>query len=151
MLSDPRSQNDLVTGLKISGDRRGRDPVVTRVDPEGPAARAGLQVGDRVLRVREGAGDWPVRWEFDFNKALLGARPGDRVDVTVVRGEATAEITLSLQVEQDESARSHLWRALGLRLEDHPVYYGVSIAAISWGKSSPNRRCSPSAHHSGHS
>ena len=128
VLSDPRQQNDLVTGVKVAGDRRGRDPVVTRVDPQSPAERAGLRVGDRVLAVREG----PVRWEFDFNKALLGARPGDRVDVTVVRGEAASgtEITLTLDVEQDESARSHLWRALGLRLEDHSVYYGVTIAAI---------------------
>lgn len=68
-------------------------PVVHRVDPDSPAARARIQVGDRLLRV--GDLNTPSAWRVV--RAVLGLEPGDTVPVWVERrGE-----TLRIEVHTD--------------------------------------------------
>ena len=65
---------------------------VVSVDPEGPAAAAGIQEGDFILAV----GDHQIDEQTSFTEALFAYRPGDTIDVTVLRGtdELTIPVTL---------------------------------------------------------
>lgn len=76
----------LATGMPMP------EPVIGTVESGGPAARAGLQVGDRVLAV---AGE-PVRWWDDVEEPLR-ARPDQDVAMRVQRGDATLDLTLSVE------------------------------------------------------
>jgi 2-alkenal reductase len=70
-----------------------RGAYVVRVDPEGPAARAGIQEGDFILAL----GDRRIDEQTSFTEALFAYRPGDTIDVTVLRGpdELTIPVTLA--------------------------------------------------------
>lgn len=59
-----------VEGMKLSGVREG-----------GPAARAGLQAGDIIVRF----GDRQIKNVYDYTYALQDARPGEEVEIEVVR------------------------------------------------------------------
>ncbi|OJY17391.1 MAG: hypothetical protein BGO98_00365 [Myxococcales bacterium 68-20] len=52
------------------------------IAPEGPAAQAGIQKGDRIIAVNsEGIRDW------DHLKQIVGAHAGEKVDIEIERGE----------------------------------------------------------------
>jgi serine protease Do len=74
--------------------------VVTRIDPRGPAAKAGVKVGDRVRRVRGVV----VRTMDDAQRGIYGASVGDKLPLTVERGGRTLELTLVL-VESPDGGR----------------------------------------------
>jgi serine protease Do len=59
----------------------------------GPAARAGLQRGDVVLRV----GREPVGSVADFNEAVAEVEAGDTVMLLIRRGEATSFVALAVR------------------------------------------------------
>jgi regulator of sigma E protease len=82
------------------------EAVVAGVDPDGPAARAGLRPGDLVEAVRyktldaAGAavpGDWdelkPHQWASA--EAAFQSRPPHEIDLRVKRGDETFEVTLA--------------------------------------------------------
>jgi len=69
MLSDPEVLPAVYTGLVLEDDTAGAK--VARVVPQSPAARAGIQVGDRVVA----AGARPVRAAYQVHLALAEARP----------------------------------------------------------------------------
>jgi S1-C subfamily serine protease len=66
--------------------------IVERVEPGSAAAEAGVRRGDIIVAL----GDAPVENSGDLLGALRDYRPGDTVDLTVVRdgGEQTLEVTL---------------------------------------------------------
>ncbi|HEV3301989.1 MAG TPA: trypsin-like peptidase domain-containing protein [Planctomycetaceae bacterium] len=76
--------------------------LIAKITPDGPAARAGLR-GPQVVKKRRGPLSWdtidfaaadlitaidaePIKNADDFLTAIESKRPGDRVDLTVVRG-----------------------------------------------------------------
>ncbi len=126
-LLSPRLEREVATGLEIRGNGAGRDVELAEVTPGGPAADAGLQAGDRLLEVAH----QPIHWEFDYNKALLDKRPGDRVPVVVQRDGHRVQADLLLA--HDESPLLHISRALGLRVVDHPTYRGVFVEQVEAG------------------
>jgi serine protease Do len=123
-LLNPRLRREVVTGFEVAGGPDGRDVVVSDLTPDGPAARAGLREGDRLLAVR----NTPITWEFDYNKALLDARPGERVSILVQRGSRTLEAELELA--HNESPLLAIWRRLGLAVVDHPKFKGVRVQRV---------------------
>ena len=66
--------------------------VVTRVDPNGPAAKAGVQVGDRVRRVNGQV----IQSVDDAQKSIYGASVGDRLRLTLERSGQLIEATVTL-------------------------------------------------------
>jgi serine protease Do len=66
--------------------------VVTRVDPAGPAAKAGVQPGDRLRRVNGGE----IRSVDDAQRGIYGAAVGDRLQLTLERAGRTFDVSLVL-------------------------------------------------------
>ena len=65
---------------------------VEAVAPGSPAARAGMQVGDRILR----AGARPLRNPFDWQAVVLDLRVGDPITLTVRRGNRELPISITV-------------------------------------------------------
>ena len=74
--------------------------VVSNVVPESPAAKAGIQAGDRILR----AGTRPIRNEYDWQAVLLGAHVGDRIAVHVQRGSREFDVQVPVADQPEVTA-----------------------------------------------
>jgi len=70
-----------------------RGLIVTRVESGGPAARAGLVVGDRILRVN----GVDVRSVEDAQRAIYGAAVGDRLEVAFEREGKLRTVSFTLR------------------------------------------------------
>ena len=66
--------------------------VVSRVDPDGPAARAGVRVGDRIRKVN----DQSVNSVDDAQRSIYGATVGEKLRLLVDRGGSRVDVTLTL-------------------------------------------------------
>lgn len=97
------------------GEGTVRSLVVERVEPGGPAARAGLQARDVLLQV----GDLPIRCSLDLERALLDANANDHVPVKVRRQGGDQQVDLVLQTGEPEtpSPAELVWQKLGIRLQ----------------------------------
>ncbi|MBI3461903.1 MAG: trypsin-like peptidase domain-containing protein [Planctomycetes bacterium] len=86
--------------------------VIKKVD--GPSEKAGLRVGDQLVRV----GDAKIESNLDFERSLLALRAGDRATVVVRRGGAENSLELTIQdlSKAAESNTDLVWKRLGLRL-----------------------------------
>src|SRR5690606_29518061 len=77
-------------GVEVSQARRGLR--VEAVRPQGPAAAAGIEVGD----VLHGIGDAPVATLDDLQRVLAKHRVGERVTITVERDGSDRRLDLEL-------------------------------------------------------
>jgi S1-C subfamily serine protease len=68
-------------GVRLTGVREG-----------GPAATAGIQGGDIIIKI----GDYDVKNLYDMQNALTKYKGGDVVTVVVRRGEETKSFTVTL-------------------------------------------------------
>jgi serine protease Do len=66
--------------------------VVSRVDAGGPAARAGVKVGDRIREVNGRV----IRSVEDAQRSIYGAQVGDRLKLRIERGGKSLEVDLTL-------------------------------------------------------
>jgi len=73
--------------------------LVRSVIEGGPAARAGLRTGDRILKV----GREPLTTRDDLQRILAAHRPGERVPFTVERDGATIKIPVTFGEQPDGS------------------------------------------------
>ena len=74
-------------GLKITGTRDG-----------GPAAKAGLKDGDRIVR----CGQKAVGTIYDYMEIMTQFKPGDQLDVVVVRDGKEVELDVNLEARRPE-------------------------------------------------
>jgi Do/DeqQ family serine protease len=72
--------------------------LVSQVDPSGPGARAGIAPGDIIVRV-DGR---PVRHASDVVREVTGHRPGDRLNLELLRGGQTRAVSLTTARRPDE-------------------------------------------------
>jgi 2-alkenal reductase len=63
---------------------------IVELDPDGAAARAGLQQGDIITQI----GDYAISEDQPYLNALFHYAPGDTVTLKVARGSSTLELTL---------------------------------------------------------
>ena len=112
---DQHNNSRLMTGLRTNGGPRDGDGVtVANVSASSPAAREGLKPGDRVVRV----GSQAVDDRLDYSLAMLNARPGDSIPVSVVRAGKRLELDMSTKpaaraFSGDISTRA--WDVIGVR------------------------------------
>ncbi|TMQ68627.1 MAG: trypsin-like serine protease [Candidatus Eisenbacteria bacterium] len=66
--------------------------LVTRVEPSGPAERAGVRPGDRIRTVN----GQEIRSMEDAERGIYGARVGDKLHLGIERGDQRTERTLTL-------------------------------------------------------
>ena len=71
--------------------------VLVRVEPGSPAAQAGVQAGDIVTAI----GDQPIDAQRSFTEALFQFEPGATVPVTLIRGDETIEVEMTLGERQN--------------------------------------------------
>jgi serine protease Do len=92
-----------------------RRVVVDRVDPAGPAARAGVRRGDVLVRL----GDVDVASSLDLERALLDRAAGDALPVVYRRGGAEQKVELALDASRPApgGAQEVVWHRLGVRLQ----------------------------------
>jgi regulator of sigma E protease len=87
-------------GLGIGLWRPEIPAVIGQVMPEGTAAAAGLEPGDRVLRADgQGISDW------DELVAYIRARPGEHIELVVARNGATVDLALFVGAADDQGER----------------------------------------------
>jgi serine protease Do len=140
---DVQAQTDLPASTELPPARRA---VVDAVEPEGPAARAGVRAGDQVLDV----GEVHCSASLDVERALLDEhgrlRTGERVPLRLRRGGTELRLEVALDARDlpdsrhaDESPSSPArsadsggpaevaWRRLGVRVQS------VGADAVSSG------------------
>jgi S1-C subfamily serine protease len=76
--------------------------LVTSVDEDSPAAKAGLKAGDVIVKL----GDRPIEDGRDLRRALERAEPGEQVVVQVLREGRSLDLKVTLAGERKESKRS---------------------------------------------
>lgn len=85
-----------VTGFELkvlaSTGKNRQAVLVKSVHPKGPAKAAGLQEGDRILKI----GDRTIQNAFDFERSFWDNKPGDKVTLTVERAGAKVKIEIEL-------------------------------------------------------
>ncbi|THF61039.1 Do family serine endopeptidase [Pseudothauera rhizosphaerae] len=79
-----------------------RGALVNAVEPDGPAARAGVEQGDVIVRF---AGR-TVESSSDLPRIVAATRPGERVELAVVRGGAERQLTVAVGEWQDDESRA---------------------------------------------
>ncbi|MFO0972380.1 MAG: M28 family peptidase [Phycisphaerae bacterium] len=75
------------------GEAEGRGLPIEYVIADGPAAKAGIKDGDRILKIN----DKPIGDVYSFMSALSAFKPGDVATVVVLRGER--ELTFKVTLE----------------------------------------------------
>ena len=68
------------------------DAWLREVESDGPADKGGLRAGDTITKFNES----PVKSVKQFRKLMEGAKPGDKVKLTVRRGTDVVTLTVTL-------------------------------------------------------
>jgi hypothetical protein len=80
-----------VAWIGISAKNHSRGVLVTNVSAKGPAALAGIHIGDIILGV-----DGPLSKSKDFYTAVAALKPGTRVPIEFLRGSSTHEVWITV-------------------------------------------------------
>lgn len=77
----------------VPADRDGAEGAeVVRVIPDSPAARAGIRLGDVIFTL----GGQPVRRAADVSARLRRLKPGDKLEIGILRGAQRLRLTITL-------------------------------------------------------
>ena len=87
---------------------------VSKIEPNGPAAQAGLRRGDRITKV----GDTAINAAVKLYIALLEKKNGDTVKVTVDREGKAQTLSVALASTPTADANKMAWEKLGLRFAE---------------------------------
>ena len=104
---------DPIASLGIRPWRPALPPVLAELDPKGPAQAAGLKLGDRLQSIDGIAVD---DWQQVVDS--VRARPGQRVQLKVLRDGEVLDVALELAVRGEGKARSG--------------YMGAGVAGTGW-------------------
>ncbi|MEJ2201462.1 MAG: trypsin-like peptidase domain-containing protein [Desulfuromonadaceae bacterium] len=88
--------------------------LVTRVEPDSPAERAGVQIADVILALD---GD-PVESSAEFLSLLRTYAPEQRIHLSLLRGTLSKEVKLALATLPEDFAFAYTARVFGLQLAE---------------------------------
>ncbi|RYD67260.1 MAG: PDZ domain-containing protein [Sphingomonadales bacterium] len=117
------------------GVPEGQGTLIAEVEPDGPAARAGVKVGDVVMRVDGGA----IRDARSLTDLIANRAPGARVSLTVVRDgrQVDLQATLGTRPPAEALAAAPPDRALAGQPEPArratPASPDAKLMAKQWG------------------
>ena len=110
-----------ISGHAAAGNEKGL--VIASVEAGSPAARAGLREGDMITT----AASQSIARPLDLEKALLGRKPGEAVDLTVKRGSESLAVGMAIArvgtIEpsaSDTHVAEQAWDVFGLKLSAIP-------------------------------
>jgi S1-C subfamily serine protease len=66
--------------------------LVLDVEPGDPADEAGVEAGDIITQI----GEFELNAQTTFSEALFNYAPGDTVELTIVRGDETITLEITL-------------------------------------------------------
>jgi serine protease Do len=104
---DVERRYGLVTGLSLDSDGPCR---VTAVQPDSPAAKAGIQAGDVLVRLA----DRPTPTVADFHLNLVGHKPQETISLELLREGKPLSIALTLGLRPKPDGAALLQAKLGL-------------------------------------
>lgn len=110
-----------VVGMILDG--KADSIVVSRVNPDSPAAAAGLQIGDEVLE----ADGVKIRSVYQALRPVLHKQPGDKIVFRIRRGDTVRnfEVVLGGGVELPAASFANLQQYVRPKLEVEPVGGGL--------------------------
>lgn len=83
---------------EFGGDETNDGLRITGTSPNSPAARAGLQAGDKITRL----GAYPIGNIYDLQEALSRLDPGQQVTIELVRRGKTIELPLQVALPEEQ-------------------------------------------------
>ena len=99
------SGQHVLLGLRIANAKVGDGAVIVRLSKDMPAAKAGLKVGDIIVKM----GGAPFLRASDLNDTIADKAPGEQMTVTVRRGGAELEKTLTLVPDPSANPEDRAW------------------------------------------
>lgn len=85
-------------GAYIREDMDSGSIVIDKLYTGGPAAKAGIEPGDRILKV----GDKNIQKRSDVPAELSGRKPGETIAVTIMRGDKEIKLKVTLGKRPEE-------------------------------------------------
>ena len=85
---EKKNEWSIGAGMEINTEQ-----IITRVFPKGPAAFAGLSVGDQIISIN---GDKTANWSVSKIKKQFQGNIGDKIDLTILRQAELSDHTLIL-------------------------------------------------------
>lgn len=113
-------------GVVVQRDAQGR-LLIEEVQPESPAAKAGLKKGDVVLKV----GDQPVRTADAFREWVQARGPGQTVKLALQRGGTPTEIAVVLAATSQPRKLNAQRVAFGAELGEARENEGVKVEQVT--------------------
>ncbi|MCK1579538.1 Do family serine endopeptidase [Bradyrhizobium sp. 168] len=90
---------ELTTGIALAlGRSDTKGALVASVEPGSPAEKAGIKIGDVVIR----ADDQTITGPRDLSRAVARTKPGSRLTVTMVRNGNTEELAVAVGRAQED-------------------------------------------------
>src|SRR5690606_35471574 len=108
---------------ELFGLDRPRGALVSSVDPEGPAADAGLKAGDVIL----GINDEPVERSNELAVTIAGLQPGKQAELTIWREGKQRELDVRIEEMQDTPAQ----RASSPRAKGADAKLGLAVRPLT--------------------
>ncbi|MGZ5583618.1 MAG: PDZ domain-containing protein, partial [Usitatibacter sp.] len=99
---------------------------VSNVEEGSPAGKAGLEVGDVILKI-DGR---PVEGSADLSRTIRAVRPGTKVSLNVWRGGKARDLTVTVGEFKDDEAPKVAQRD-GKKPEAKPGKLGVAVAELT--------------------
>jgi serine protease Do len=114
---------DLADSLGLA---KAEGAAVSNVEEGSPAAKAGLEVGDVVLKID----GHPIEGSADLSRTIRAVKPGNKVTLAVWRGGKARDITITVAEFKDEEP-TKVAQAKGKKGEAKPSKLGVAVVELT--------------------